>query len=217
MTPKTLWSIANRVAAYSVEIYEAWARKKGIPEREIQYNRGILRMAAMLHNIGKISVPDLVLKRIEALTADEIKIMELHAIYGARLFSNPYSDFEEMVQSIALTHHEKWDGSGYPGHVNIDTGLPIPGYEKPDGGAFGKRGLEIPIYSRVVAVANFYDSLTYKVALEGKKSNPDKATVDKAVEVILANSGTQFDPDVIAAFISCIDVINSISDRYKNI
>ncbi|MDR1057087.1 MAG: GAF domain-containing protein [Coxiellaceae bacterium] len=208
--PKETVEHANRIAAYSVEIYEAWARKRGVPEREIQNSRSVLRMAAMFYNIGKISVPNSVLiKRKEDLTATEMITVELHTVYGARLFSNPYSDFEKMVQSITLNHHERWDGSGFPGHIDLDTGLPLPGYEKPGGGAFGKRGPEIPIYGRIVAVADFYDYLIYRVT-------PDKATKDKAVETILANSGTQFDPDVVAAFISCVDVINSISDRYED-
>ena len=205
---------ANRVAAYSVEIYEAWARKKGTPEREIQHNRDTLRMAAMLHDIGKISVPDSVLKKLEELTDEEKKIKQQHTVYGARLFTDIYSAFEEMARSIALNHHEKWDGSGYPGYVSIDNGLPLPGYEKSEGVAFGKSGLEIPIYGRIVALANAYDTLTYKFISDGKESAPDKATKDKAVETILASSGTLFDPDIVVAFIGCLDVINSISDRY---
>ena len=116
----------NRVAAYSVEIYEAWAHKKGIPEREIQQNRNILRMAAMLHNIGKIRIsPTLLKKQRKDLTPEETKIYLQHTIYGAQLFLNPNSLFEEMAQTIALNHHEKWDGSGHPGHVNIADGKPL--------------------------------------------------------------------------------------------
>ena len=206
---------ANRVAAYSVEIYEAWAHKKGTPEREIQHNRDTLRMAAMFHDIGKIAVPDSVLKKLEELTDEEKKIKQQHTVYGARLFTDIYSAFEEMARSIALNHHEKWDGSGYPGHVSIENGLPLPGYEKSEGVAFGKSGLEIPIYGRIVALANSYDTLTYKFP-ENKEINPDKATKDKAVETILAGSGTMFDPDIVVAFIGCLDVIDSISGRYSN-
>jgi len=207
---------ADRVAAYSVEIYEAWARKKGVPEREIQHNRDTLRMAAMFHDIGKMSIPELIIKKGEALSAEELKIMQQHTIYGTHLFTDVSSDFEEMARSIALNHHERWDGSGYPGHVNTDSGLPMPGYEKEGGRAFGKSGLEIPIYGRIVALANTYDTLTFKFTPKGEEIAPDKAAKDKAVEIILTGSGTQFDPDVVMAFVGCIDVINSISDRYKN-
>lgn len=205
---------ANRVAAYAVEIYETWAHKKGIPEREIQHNRDTLRMAAMLHNIGKISIPDSILRKTDSLTPEEQKIRQQHTIYGARLFTNTSSNFEEMARIIALNHHERWDGTGYPGHTNIDTCLPLPGYEKSPGVAFGKSGAEIPIYGRIVAVANTYDTLIYRL---NKDSVPNKATKDKAVAEILAGSGTQFDPEVVVAFVSCLDIIDSISDRYHNI
>jgi HD-GYP domain-containing protein (c-di-GMP phosphodiesterase class II) len=214
--PKESVGHADRVAAYSVEIYEVWARKKGVPEREIQHHRDTLRMAAMFHDIGKISIPEAIVRKTGELSAEEIKIIQQHPIYGARLFTDIYSNFEEMARSIALEHHERWDGAGYPGHVNVENGLPMPGYEKEDGGAFGKSGQEVSIYARVVAVANAYDVLIFKFTPDGKTENPDKIVQDKAVEEILAGSGTLFDPDVVVAFVGCIDMINSISDRYKN-
>ncbi len=211
---ESMWH-ADRVAAYSVEIYEIWARKKGTPEREIQHNRDTLRMAAMFHDIGKISIPEAIVRKEGELSAAEASIMREHPIYGARFFTDIYSDFEEMARTIALNHHERWDGAGFPGHINVDNGLPMPGYEKEDGKAFGKSGAEIPIYARIVALANTYDVLTFKFVIGSGEVFPDKAVRDKAVETILAGSGTQFDPEVVVAFASCLDVINSISDRYK--
>lgn len=197
----------NRIAAYSVEIYEAWARKKGVPEREIQHNRDILRMAAMLHDIGKIAIPSAILKKPPAeLTPEEMKIFRQHVVYAAHLFPNVFSGFEEMAQAIALNHHERWDGSGYLGHIRIEDGLPLPGYEKAEAVAFGKSGNEIPIYARIVALADVYDDL-----IRGSS-----VTKEKAADIILAGSGKQFDPDVVAAFIGCLEVINSISTRYPD-
>ncbi|EKE01491.1 MAG: hypothetical protein ACD_21C00119G0002 [uncultured bacterium] len=205
----------NRIAAYAVEIYEVWARKKGVPEREIQHNRNILRMAAMLHDVGKISIPVAILKKPHSeLTPEERKALKQHTVYGARLFPDIHSSFEEMAQTIALNYHENWDGSGYPGHVRLEDGLPLPGYEKADGSAFGKRGNEIPISARVVAVANAYDDFLHDATVA--KENTDKSPKDLAVEKILAGSGKQFDPDVVAAFIGCLDVINSIGERYPD-
>lgn len=202
---------ANRVAAYAVEIYESWARKKGIPIKEIQHNRDSLRMAAMFHDIGKISVPAAILqKKAAELSPEELLARQQHTVYGARLFSDAYSDFEKMARTIALNHHENWGGTGYPGHINIDTGLPLPGYEKSLNLAFGKSKQEIPIYGRFVALANNYDMLTYK--------NPaplDHITKDQAVKAILAGSGSKFDPEVVTAFASGLDVIDSIGKRYQ--
>ena len=152
----------------------------------------------MLHDIGKIAIPSAILKKPNTeLTPEETKIFHQHVIYGARLFHNVFSTFEEIARAITLNHHEHWDGSGYLGHVRLEDGLPLPGYEKADGSAFGKSGNEIPIYARVVAVANAYDE-------------------EKTVEKILANSGKKFDPDVVAAFIGCLEVINSIRNRYPD-
>ena len=200
----------NRVAAYTIEIYEAWARKKGFSEKEIQHSRDILRMAAILHDIGKIGVPGDILKKHNNLSPEEERLYQFHTIYGARLFADINSEFEEMVSIIALTHHEHWDGKGYPGYISIQDGTPIPGYQKADGQAFGKSGTEIPIYGRLVAIANVYDTLLQQL-------NPkDKFDDTKIVDTILAESGKQFDPEIVVAFLSCIDIIRSIYFRYPD-
>ena len=199
--PTATMGNSNRIAAYTIEIYEAWAHKKGVPEKELQYKRNILRMAAMLYNIGKVAIPSAVLQKpYEKLTPVEQKIYQQHTVYGARLFTDDNSSFAEIAGDIALNHHECWDGSGYPGHVDVVTGQPLPGYEMADSGAIGKRGEEIPIYARIVAVSCAYE----------REDNKDD------VNAILANSGKQFDPDVVAAFISCLEVIRSISTRYQD-
>lgn len=205
---------ANRVAATAVEIYEAWARKKGVPEKEIQHNRDVLRMAAMFHDIGKISVPDSILRKSEGLNQEELKIKRWHTIYGAKLFIDASSEVEQMAQSIALNHHESWDGTGYPGHVDINTGLPLSGYEKSDGEAYGKSGLEVPIYGRITAVANAYDTLTYKFSVDGGNVEPTAAVKKQALEVISQGSGTQFDPEVVSVFMGCFDAIDAACERY---
>jgi putative nucleotidyltransferase with HDIG domain len=201
---------ANRVAAYAVEIYEQWAHKKGIPEREIQHNRDVMRMAAMLHDVGKIAIPDSILKRENLLNPEEAKIFQNHTIAGAKLFTNVFSPFDEMARAIALNHHERWDGNGYPGHVRIEDGKPLPGYEKPDGTAYGKSGNEIPVPARIAAIANTYDTLTHELAVSRKIDEK------QAIEMIMADSGKQFDPDMVSAFLNCIDVIRSISARYPD-
>lgn len=199
----------NRIAAYTIEIYENWARKKGIPEREINKKRDILRMAAMLHDIGKLLVPiEILQKKYNELTNEELIILKKSPIYSMKFFPDNYSSFDDMAQIIALNYCENWDGSGYPGHINTESFLPLPGYEKADGNAFGKTGEEIPIYARIVAVTAAYDTLVCE--------STDSITATNAVNTIMAQSGKRFDPEVVSAFANCLEMINSISARYKN-
>ena len=123
--PKETGPHVNRVAGYAVEIYERWATKRGHPSQQIQKTRDNLRMAAMLHDVGKVAISDLILKKPARFTDDEYSIMKTHTSLGARLFVDKQSDFDEIAQMVALTHHENWDGSGYPGHINIETGDPV--------------------------------------------------------------------------------------------
>jgi len=207
--PKETTNHNNRIAAYAIEIYESWAHKKGIPEREINKKRDILRMAAMLHDIGKLLVPSEILqKKYNELTSDELVTLKKAPIYSMKFFPNNYSSFDDMAQIIALNYCENWDGSGFPGHVNTESSLPLPGYAKADGSAFGKTGEEIPIYARIVAVADAYDALVYE--------STDTAIAKMAINTIMAQSGKRFDPDVVSAFVNCLEIINSISARYKD-
>lgn len=192
--PKETIDHNNRVAVYAMEIYENWAHKKGIPEREITKKRDMLRMATMLHDIGKLLVPTEILqKNFSELITDELIILKKAPIYSMKFFPDNYSSFDDMAQIIALNYCENWDGSGFPGHVNIESLLPLPGYEKTDGSAFGKSGEEIPIYARIVAVAAAYDLLA------GESKDP--AIITAAINEIMTQSGKKFDPEVVSALV----------------
>ncbi len=185
--PKETGTHANRVGAYTIEIYNRWALKKGIAEEEIQRQKDILRIAAMLHDVGKVAVSDLILKKTSALTDEEYTEMKNHTHWGATLFSDSLSDTDQLSALIALTHHEKWDGTGYPRNL---------------------KGTEIPLAGRIVALADVYDALISKRIYK----NPwDEGRV---LEYIQNQSGMHFDPEVVEAFIDIYDIIKAIRERY---
>jgi len=198
----------NRVASYSVEIYEQWALAQSISNKEMEREKDYLRMASMLHDVGKVAISDLILKKPARLTHDEFELMKMHTYLGAKLFKDPRSKFEELAAQIALTHHEKWDGTGYPGHVDLITETSLPGFEGHDGNPIPLAGDEIPIFGRIVAVADVYD------ALSSRRCYKDIWDEGRVLEEIHNGSGTHFDPEIIKAFFSRMDVIKSIAKRY---
>jgi HD-GYP domain-containing protein (c-di-GMP phosphodiesterase class II) len=200
--PEETGAHANRVGAYSAEIYHQWALTKGIPEAEIKKTRDVIRIAAMLHDLGKIAISDLILKKPSHLDADEFTIMRQHTIYGARLFENPNSDLDVISAQIALNHHEHWDGSGYPGKIANLDGAPFTTGP-------GKKGEEIPLAARIVSLADVYD------ALVSKRSYKESFSEEVALQLIREQSGKQFDPEVVKAFMDIYEVIAAIKERYQ--
>ncbi len=148
---------------------EVIGRAIGVPEPSL----GLLRQAAPLHDIGKIGISDAILLKPGRLTAQERQEMERHTFIGADILSGSASLVLRMAEEIALTHHERWDGGGYPHRL---------------------RGDAIPLYGRIVAVADVFDALTHS------RPYKDAWTVDRAVAHICGESARQFDPEVIAAF-----------------
>ena len=134
----------------------------------------IMRRAAPLHDIGKIGVPDSILLKPGKLTNEEFAVIKTHCEIGARLLGEGKSELVQMAQTIARSHHERFDGGGYPDKIG---------------------GEQIPIEGRIVAVVDVYDALT--------SERPYKAAwpIEKACAEIAANAGTQFDPAVVAAFL----------------
>ncbi len=208
--PKETGAHVNRVAAYSLEIYEAYARRKNIPQETIDAQRDALRMAAMLHDVGKVAISDTILKKPGRFTDEEYAIMKQHTVLGARLFKGARSEFDEIAEEVALNHHERWDGGGYPGHIDLETGEPLPGFTDEQGNPRGKRGEEIPLFGRIVAIADVYDALSSKRVYKEAWSEED------VLNNIREGAGSQFDPELIDVFMEIIDVIRSIQSRYPD-
>lgn len=206
--PKETGAHVNRVATYAIELYERWAKRHGINEAELEHNRDILRMAAMLHDVGKVAISDLILKKPSRFTNEEFELIKSHTFLGARLFSDKQSQFDEIASIVALTHHENWDGTGYPGHIDVETGLPI------HAGSTGKpiplRGDEIPIFGRIVALADVYDALSSKRVYKPAWNENDVTNEIKSA------SGKKFDPELVDIFFECHDFLQSIRTRYPD-
>ena len=135
---------------------------------------GRIEMAAPLHDLGKIAVPDSLLRKTEALTPTERQIMTQHCVVGADLLAGSRHPLVQEAERIARSHHERWDGEGYPE---------------------GLEGEEIPLSARITAVADAFDSLT--------DTRPYRPAVskDEAMELILEDRGHHFDPDVVDALV----------------
>lgn len=139
--------------------------------------------AASLHDIGKIAIPDSVLLKRGPLTEDERGVMEQHVSFGANLLAGGKHDLLRMAHNIALTHHERWDGTGYPS---------------------GLAGSQIPIEGSIVAVCDVFDALT--------NERPYKAPwpMEDAVREIESLSGSAFNPAVVEAFKTCLPAIRAL-------
>ncbi|HEY1406264.1 MAG TPA: HD domain-containing phosphohydrolase, partial [Spirochaetota bacterium] len=204
--PKETGAHVNRVASYAVEIYEQWGVRQGKSSDEIDYYRDLLRMAAMLHDVGKVAIPDIILKKPAKFTPEEYEIMKTHTWSGSRLFSDKNSELDEIAQAIALTHHENWDGSGYPGKINIETGMPL--FTEAEKNIV--KGEDIPIWGRIVALADVYDALSSRRVYKNAWNENDVLTEIKR------SSGIKFDPLLVDIFFDDIENIRSLRAKYPD-
>jgi putative two-component system response regulator len=134
-----------------------------------------LRRAAPLHDIGKIAITDTILLKPGRLTAEEFEVIKTHTVIGARILSGSSARLLQLAEEIALSHHERWDGTGYPRELS---------------------GEAIPLTGRIVAVADVFDALTHR------RPYKEAWPVDKAAEEVIKAAGSHFDPEVVAPFAS---------------
>jgi HD-GYP domain-containing protein (c-di-GMP phosphodiesterase class II) len=210
--PKETGAHVNRVAGYTAEIYDRWAFNRGVPDKERERTKDTLKMAAMLHDVGKVAISDLILKKPARFTPEEYQVMQAHTCFGAKLFVDPQSEVDIISADVALRHHENWDGTGYPGMVDIWAEDPIssPIECGPDGSSRKLKGEEIPLGGRIVAVADVYD------ALISKRVYKEPWDSGKVYEEIRAMAGTKFDPEIVAAFFEILPRIEEIRSRYPD-
>ena len=165
------------------KIAELLGRAAGMSEEETE----LMLNAAPMHDIGKIGIPDNILLKPGRFEPGEWEIMKTHAQIGADILSGDESELLTMAREIALTHHEKWDGSGYPN---------------------GLKGEDIPLVGRVTALADVFDALTSERPY--KKAWP----VEKAVNLIKDETGKHFDPQLVEHFLNLLTEITEIRDKY---
>jgi len=155
----------ERVAALAARL----GQRLGLSELAITH----IRHAAPLHDVGKIAIPDSILLKPGRLSAAEFEVVKTHAEAGARVLADADSELLEVAESIARSHHERWDGTGYPDALS---------------------GPDIPLVGRLVHVADVFDVLVHE------RPYKDAFSVEDAAEEIRTGAGTQFDPEVVEAF-----------------
>ena len=170
----------SRLSHYSKILAEGYGLSEKVQD--------ILFHAAALHDIGKVGMPDKLLLTPRDLKDDEIELLKKHTLIGYDILKNAKDPYLTTGRNIALTHHERYDGSGYP---------------------HGLKGHKIPIEGRIVALADVFDALTSERAY--KKS----WDFDEAVEYIKKQSAKQFDPDIVKIFVKNIKKIKKVYDEYK--
>lgn len=170
----------HRVSEYAALI----AKSIGLSSSEVD----LIRSAMPLHDIGKIAIPDYILLKPGQLTPEERKFIEQHPVIGARMLEGSNSLVLKAAESIALYHHERYDGSGYPFHL---------------------KGTSIPIYGRIAAIADVFDAMT------SKRVYKEPTEIEEALSVLKKEAGKGFDPVMIDSFVNIKNDIIKIQETYR--
>ncbi|MCK9364389.1 MAG: two-component system response regulator [Syntrophales bacterium] len=161
------------------------ARQMGLSKDDVD----TILYASPMHDTGKIGIPDKILLKPGKLDPEEWEIMKQHAVIGGKILSGSDSEFIKLAEVIALAHHEKWDGSGYP---------------------LGLRGPAIPLAGRIAAIADVFD------ALISRRPYKEPFPLEKSFAIIREGRGSHFDPEVVDAFFAVEKEILSIMETYKD-
>jgi len=170
----------KRMTAYSLIV----AKNLGLSDSEIE----LLRYSAPMHDIGKIGTPDSILLKPGKLTGDEWEEMKKHTIYGAQILQGSDSEIMKASRIVALNHHEKWNGEGYPQ---------------------GLKGNDIPIFGQIVSIADVFDALT------SKRCYKKAYCLDTALKIVKESKNTQFGPQILDAFFKGLEEILDLFNKSK--
>jgi phosphoribosyl 1,2-cyclic phosphodiesterase len=186
---------AERVGSVAAELYQRWAEKpEKSPDRErIRYEKNRIRLAAMLHDIGKVGVSDLILKKPGKLTDEEFTVMRGHTEIGASVLAEDTSDISGLSRDIALHHHQKWNGRGYPA---VDGKAPA--------------GEAVPLGARIVAVADVFD------ALVSPRCYKKPWSFAEALDLLRREAGEHFDPALVECMVEISDILPLIYERFPD-
>jgi len=157
------------------------ARQVGMDEQQAE----LLQLAAPLHDVGKIGIPDAILRKPGALTPEERKTMETHTVIGGDILVKAKGDLLNLAREIALSHHERWDGLGYPNHLE---------------------GANTPLSGRIVCLADVFD------ALLSKRCYKPAYSIEETLEVVQGSSGKQFDPNLVQVL---LDYLPAVLEPYE--
>ncbi|MCR5437512.1 MAG: GAF domain-containing protein [Treponema sp.] len=208
--PKETYPHVERVSSYSLEIYDRWAFNHNVPVSESHTFRDTLKIAAKFHDVGKVGISDVILKKtFPRFTEEERNIMKGHTCIGAQLFDPPENMLDQMCQDIALHHHDRWDGgeTGYPGKVDLSK-FSLKNGVVPESEPLS--GADIPLAARIVAVADVFDALSHK------RCYKESWSIEDSFAEIQNCAGKQFDPEVVLAFMEIKDRVCSIQLAYPD-
>jgi putative two-component system response regulator len=188
----------ERVRSYCHILAEHLSSQERFSKPPFSVDREFVRLifaTSPLHDIGKVGIPDAILLKSDRLMPAEFEVMKSHTIIGAQTLDAALKEFPEakflhMARDIALCHHEKWDGSGYPNGIAAD---------------------KIPLSARIVAVADVYD------ALRSARVYKQAQTHAKARETIVSGSGRHFDPDIVGAFLATEERFESVAKKLADV
>ena len=171
----------KRVAAYA----ELLAQKVGLKAEEIN----LLKLASPMHDVGKIGIPDAILNKPAKLTPEEFSVIKLHSKIGYDILKSSHREILDIASTIALQHHERWDGEGYPN---------------------GLKGEEISIFSRITGLVDIFDALLHK------RIYKERWDLEDIIDFIKTQKGKRFDPDLVTIFLEHIDDFVKISKEYPD-